>query len=197
MESAPSSIKELLEKGQSAGRYAQTLRHILRKMDTDNSRVQVKSLEQVLLLGQQIAHSERDELWQAPTIVEKYSLNNSNFSSSSNNNNSSSSSSYHTHQTSSNNKSKTAYQKDILEERAEAELRAKRQQHHLRQQQQQQAHAQAQASAAATNNTNATNTNTFGGKGMGVRRLATAAVPGSAPSTSKKKNNKNGFSFGN
>lgn len=56
--SVPSSIAELLEQGQSAGKYAQTLREILRKMSKDDSKVNLKSLEQVLRLGQTIVQNE-------------------------------------------------------------------------------------------------------------------------------------------
>jgi len=54
----PSSIADLLESGQSAGKYAQGLREILRKMAKDDSKVQVQSLEQVIKLGQEIIVKE-------------------------------------------------------------------------------------------------------------------------------------------
>ncbi len=54
-------IADLLEQGQSAGMYAQMLREILRKMSKDDSKVQLRSLEQVLQLGQNIANIESSE----------------------------------------------------------------------------------------------------------------------------------------
>lgn len=57
-----------MEQGQSAGRYAQMLREILRKMSKDDSRVQLKSLEQVLQLGQNIAQLESNQLKKKPLV---------------------------------------------------------------------------------------------------------------------------------
>ena len=54
-----SSISQLLQQGQSAGKYAQTLRSILRTMDKKDSSVQLESLEQVLKLGHAIALQEK------------------------------------------------------------------------------------------------------------------------------------------
>jgi hypothetical protein len=56
----PRSIAELLEQGQDAGKYAQTLREILRAMSYDDSKVQLKSLEKVLELGERIVLNERE-----------------------------------------------------------------------------------------------------------------------------------------
>jgi len=56
----PRSIAELLEQGQDSGKYAQTLREILRAMSYDDSKVQLKSLEKVLELGERIVLNERE-----------------------------------------------------------------------------------------------------------------------------------------
>lgn len=48
-----------MKQGQLAGEYAQKLRGILRQMSKDDSKVQLKSLEQALLLGQNIAEQEQ------------------------------------------------------------------------------------------------------------------------------------------
>lgn len=56
--SIPSSIAEMLQQGQSPGRYAAMLRDILRRMSRDDSKVRIKSLEQVLALGQEIVRKE-------------------------------------------------------------------------------------------------------------------------------------------
>ena len=53
------SISQLLQQGQNAGKYAQTLRSILRTMDKEDSSVQLESLEQVLKLGHAIALQEK------------------------------------------------------------------------------------------------------------------------------------------
>lgn len=50
---------ELLEQGVSAGMYAQSLRDILRKMSRDNSDLQLKSIQQILDLGDKIANAEQ------------------------------------------------------------------------------------------------------------------------------------------
>ncbi len=65
------SIAELLSQGQSAGRYAQTLRHILREMSQPASNgmvtpaaggsLQMQHLEEVLRLGQAIATQEKKQ----------------------------------------------------------------------------------------------------------------------------------------
>jgi len=59
--SAPSSILELLQQGHNPGKYAQMLREILRKMSKDDANVRLRSLEQVLLLGQNIVMQDSDE----------------------------------------------------------------------------------------------------------------------------------------
>lgn len=48
----------MLQQGQSPGRYAAMLRDILRKMSRDDSNVRIKSLEQVLKLGQELVQKE-------------------------------------------------------------------------------------------------------------------------------------------
>ena len=53
------SISQMLQQGQSAGKYAQTLRSILRTMNKEDSSVQLESLEQVLKLGHAIALQEK------------------------------------------------------------------------------------------------------------------------------------------
>lgn len=75
----PSSIADLLESGQSAGKYAQGLREILRKMAKDDSKVQVQSLEQVLKLGQEIIVKESNQgsVRRATSASEFVSQNNS------------------------------------------------------------------------------------------------------------------------
>lgn len=59
---APHSLTELLEHDQSAGQYAQTLREILRTMSQDGSKVQLKSLEMILALGENIVNNERNSI---------------------------------------------------------------------------------------------------------------------------------------
>ena len=57
-QSNATSIHDLLQQGQSAGKYAQTLREILRKVNKDDSSMQRETLEEVLRLGQSIASQE-------------------------------------------------------------------------------------------------------------------------------------------
>lgn len=56
--STASSLVELLQQGHSAGVYAQSLRDLLRKMSRKNSKMQLKSLEDVIRLGENILESE-------------------------------------------------------------------------------------------------------------------------------------------
>ena len=51
----------MLQQGHNPGKYAQMLREILRKMSKDDSHVRLKSLEQVLQLGQNIVHQDMEE----------------------------------------------------------------------------------------------------------------------------------------
>jgi hypothetical protein len=53
------SITEMLQQGQSAGKYAQTLREILRNMDKGDKNYKLESLEEVLRLGHAIAQKEK------------------------------------------------------------------------------------------------------------------------------------------
>jgi hypothetical protein len=52
---------ELLQQGHNPGKYAQMLREILRKMSKDDANVRLRSLEQVLLLGQNIVQQDSEE----------------------------------------------------------------------------------------------------------------------------------------
>lgn len=54
----PKSIADLLAQGQDAGKYAQTLREILRTMTSDDSKVQLKSIEMIIKLGENIVNNE-------------------------------------------------------------------------------------------------------------------------------------------
>lgn len=65
--SIPSSIAEMLQAGQSPGKYAAMLRDILRKMSRDDSHVRIRSLEQVLQLGQEIVKKETSPVKQQPS----------------------------------------------------------------------------------------------------------------------------------
>jgi hypothetical protein len=51
----------MLQQGHDPGKYAAMLRDILRKMSKDDSHVRLKSLEQVLKLGQDIVNQDQDE----------------------------------------------------------------------------------------------------------------------------------------
>jgi hypothetical protein len=50
-----------LQQGHNPGKYASMLRDILRKMSKDDSHVRLKSLEQVLKLGQDIVQQDQEE----------------------------------------------------------------------------------------------------------------------------------------
>ena len=72
--SAASTIAELWQRGASAGKYAQSLREILRKMSKDDSKVKVDSLKEVLKLGELIVGNSRGdgmELALVPEVIVK------------------------------------------------------------------------------------------------------------------------------
>lgn len=56
--STASSVVELLQQGHSAGQYAQTLRDLLRRMSRKNSNLQLKTLEDIIKLGESIIAQE-------------------------------------------------------------------------------------------------------------------------------------------
>lgn len=57
--STASSVIELLQQGHSAGQYAQTLRDLLRRMSKKNSNLQLKTLEDIIKLGESIVAQDR------------------------------------------------------------------------------------------------------------------------------------------
>jgi len=66
-------IEELLQQGKGTGQYAQMLREILRKMSKDDTQLQLKSLEQVLALGHNIAQLDSQERLHEARIAQGHS----------------------------------------------------------------------------------------------------------------------------
>ena len=69
-------IEELLQQGKGTGQYAQMLREILRKMSKDDTQLQLKSLEQVLALGHNIAQLDSQERLHEARIAHGHSTSN-------------------------------------------------------------------------------------------------------------------------
>ncbi len=63
-----------MQQGKGTGQYAQMLREILRKMSKDDSQLQLKSLEQVLQLGHNIAQLDSQERLYEARLAHSHSL---------------------------------------------------------------------------------------------------------------------------
>jgi hypothetical protein len=57
-----------LQQGHSPGKYAQMLREILRKMSKDDSHVRLRSLEQVIKLGENIVEESEEKRKKSPVL---------------------------------------------------------------------------------------------------------------------------------
>lgn len=62
-----------MQQGKGTGQYAQMLREILRKMSKDDTQLQLKSLEQVLALGHNIAQLDSQERLHEARIAQGHS----------------------------------------------------------------------------------------------------------------------------